>query len=183
VLSFFSSRRNWDCPQPRTRTRWRERGWERPNSDEGTYGGLIKGILRGVRCTKSLRVLFLHRRPPSWSTLVLYSRAVFIFNEPAYTLWYSLYCIYVLCASTYIPCNYIMFIYPMTTSPCSTSLIVSPWCSGLNYLGRRWSAAVSLALSGIFMLATIPFLGIPVPRKEKNSCNFSDILLPTFPAP
>ncbi len=27
-------------------------------------GGFIKGILRGVRCTKSLRVLFLHRRPP-----------------------------------------------------------------------------------------------------------------------
>jgi hypothetical protein len=46
-------------------------------------GGFIKGILRGVRCTKSLRVLFLHRRPPNWTTLVLYSRAVFIFNEPA----------------------------------------------------------------------------------------------------
>ncbi len=46
-------------------------------------GGFIKGILRGVRCTKSLRVLFLHRRPPSWTTPVLYSRAVFIFNEPA----------------------------------------------------------------------------------------------------
>ena len=45
-------------------------------------GGFIKGILRGVRCTKSLRVLFLHRRSPSWTTLVLYSRAVFIFNEP-----------------------------------------------------------------------------------------------------
>ncbi len=46
-------------------------------------GGFIKGILRGVRCTKSLRVLFLHRPPPSWTTLVLYSRAVFIFNESA----------------------------------------------------------------------------------------------------
>jgi hypothetical protein len=46
-------------------------------------GGFIKGILIGVRCTKSLRVLFLHRRPPSGTTLVLYSRAVFIFNEPA----------------------------------------------------------------------------------------------------
>jgi hypothetical protein len=45
--------------------------------------GFIEGILRWVRCTKSLRVLFLHRRPPSWTTLVLYSRAVFIFNEPA----------------------------------------------------------------------------------------------------
>jgi hypothetical protein len=43
-------------------------------------GGFIKGILRGVRCTKSLRALFLHRRPPSWTTLVLYSRAVFIFE-------------------------------------------------------------------------------------------------------
>ncbi len=49
-------------------------------------GGFIKGILRGVRCTKSLRVLFLHRRPPSWTTLVLYSRVVFIFNEPAFGL-------------------------------------------------------------------------------------------------
>ncbi len=49
-----------------------------------TFGGFIKGILRGVRCTESLRVLFLHRRPPSWTTLVLYSRAVFIFNEPAF---------------------------------------------------------------------------------------------------
>ncbi len=48
--------------------------------------GFIKGILRGVRCTNSLRVLFLHRRPPSWTTLVLYSRAVFIFNEPALTM-------------------------------------------------------------------------------------------------
>jgi hypothetical protein len=36
-----------------------------------THGGFIKGILRGVRCTKSLRVLFLHRRPPSWTTLVV----------------------------------------------------------------------------------------------------------------
>ncbi len=36
---------------------------------ENTSGGFIKGILRGVRCTKSLRVLFLHRRPPSWTTL------------------------------------------------------------------------------------------------------------------
>jgi hypothetical protein len=49
-----------------------------------TIGGFIKGILRGVRCTKSLRVLFLHRRPPSRTTLVLYSKVVFIFNEPAY---------------------------------------------------------------------------------------------------
>ncbi len=45
--------------------------------------GFIRGILRGVRYAKSLRVLFLHRRSPSWTTLVLYSRAVFIFNEPA----------------------------------------------------------------------------------------------------
>jgi hypothetical protein len=48
-----------------------------------TSGGFIKGILRGVRCTKSLRVLFLHRRTPSWTTLVLYSRVVFICYEPA----------------------------------------------------------------------------------------------------
>ncbi len=49
--------------------------------------GFIRGILRGVRYAKSLRVLFLHRRSPSWTTLVLYSRAVFIFNEP--TKWAS----------------------------------------------------------------------------------------------
>jgi hypothetical protein len=47
-----------------------------------TRTGFIRGILRGVRYAKSLRVLFLHRRSPSWTTLVLYSRAVFIFNEP-----------------------------------------------------------------------------------------------------
>ncbi len=44
--------------------------------------GFIRGILRGVRYAKSLRVLFLHRRSSSWTTLVLYSRVVFIFNEP-----------------------------------------------------------------------------------------------------
>jgi hypothetical protein len=47
-----------------------------------TFTGFIRGILRGVRYAKSLRVLFLHRRSPSWTTLVLYSRVVFIFNEP-----------------------------------------------------------------------------------------------------
>ncbi len=46
------------------------------------HTGFIRGILRGVRYAKSLRVLFLHRRSPSWTTLVLYSRVVFIFNEP-----------------------------------------------------------------------------------------------------
>ncbi len=35
--------------------------------------GFIRGILRGVRYAKSLRVLFSHRRSPSWTTLVLYS--------------------------------------------------------------------------------------------------------------
>jgi hypothetical protein len=48
VLSFFSSRQNWDSPQPLTRRRvwphpprfWGEGhtwGWENPNSDECTY--------------------------------------------------------------------------------------------------------------------------------------------------
>ncbi len=51
VLSFFSSRRNWDSPNPAPagecappprfwgegHTRGRERGWESPNSDEGRY--------------------------------------------------------------------------------------------------------------------------------------------------
>jgi hypothetical protein len=64
-----------------------------------TYGGFIKGILRGVRCTKSLRVLFLHRRPPSWTILVLNSRAVFLFNEPACKL--SFFCS-LACRSTLI---------------------------------------------------------------------------------
>jgi hypothetical protein len=49
--------------------------------------GFIRGILRGVRYAKSLRVLFLHRRSPSWTTLVLYSRVVFIFNEPTKRYW------------------------------------------------------------------------------------------------
>jgi hypothetical protein len=38
-----------------------------------TYTGFIRGSLRGVRYAKSLRVLFSHRRSPSWTTLVLYS--------------------------------------------------------------------------------------------------------------
>jgi hypothetical protein len=52
-----------------------------------TLTGFIRGILRGVRYAKSLRVLFLHRRSPSWTTLVLYSRVVFIFNEPTISLY------------------------------------------------------------------------------------------------
>ncbi len=57
--------------------------WTVPLSLERQWcTGFIRGILRGVRYAKSLRVLFLHRRSPSWTTLVLYSRVVFIFNEP-----------------------------------------------------------------------------------------------------
>jgi hypothetical protein len=38
VLSFFCSRQNWDCPNPSpAHARWRERGWESPNSDDRTY--------------------------------------------------------------------------------------------------------------------------------------------------
>ncbi len=49
VLSFFSSRRNWNSPSPLANvpprpfvrgeghTRLRERGWGSPNSDDGTY--------------------------------------------------------------------------------------------------------------------------------------------------
>jgi hypothetical protein len=53
VLSLFSICRNWDSPNTSSagecatpppppppgfgHTRWRERGWESPNSDEGTY--------------------------------------------------------------------------------------------------------------------------------------------------
>ncbi len=51
VLSFFFSRPNWDSPNPSPagecaplprfwgegHTRWRERGWESPNSEERTY--------------------------------------------------------------------------------------------------------------------------------------------------
>jgi hypothetical protein len=53
-----------------------------------TITGFIRGILRGIRYAKSLRVLFLHRRSPSWTTLVLYSRVVFIFNEPTIYILY-----------------------------------------------------------------------------------------------
>ncbi len=56
VLSFFSSRRNWDSPNPSPagecappppwfwgegHTRWRQRGWESPNSHEGTCTGTL----------------------------------------------------------------------------------------------------------------------------------------------
>ncbi len=53
-------------------------GGVEPNDVE-LGGGFIKGILSGVRGTKLLRGLFLHRRPPSWTTLVLYSRAEPVF--------------------------------------------------------------------------------------------------------
>jgi hypothetical protein len=56
------------------------------NSCICSHTGFIRGILRRVRYAKSLGVLFLHRRSPSWTTLVLYSRAVFIFNEPTISL-------------------------------------------------------------------------------------------------
>ncbi len=52
------------------------------SNDSSCNTGFIRGILRGVRYAKSLRVLFSHRRSPSWTTLVLYSRVVFFFNEP-----------------------------------------------------------------------------------------------------
>ncbi len=52
--------------------------------------GFIRGILRGVRYAKSLRVLFLHQRSPSWTTLVLYSRVVFIFNKPTKSIAFTL---------------------------------------------------------------------------------------------
>jgi len=57
VLSFFSSRRNWDFPTPYPQasvptppfgwgagwhTRLRERGWGNPNSDEGTYTVVLR---------------------------------------------------------------------------------------------------------------------------------------------
>ncbi len=65
---------------------WRKKGFivqcVRIAWDSPTDTLFIRGILRGVRYAKSLRVLFLHRRSPSWTTLVLYSRAVFFFNEP-----------------------------------------------------------------------------------------------------
>ncbi len=64
VLSFFSSRRGWDSPTPRQQasvpppplvgreghTRWREKGWQSPNSDEGTFtcGTLFIYVLCGL---------------------------------------------------------------------------------------------------------------------------------------
>ncbi len=108
-----------------------------------TDGGFINGILRGVRCTKSLRVLFLHRRPPSWTTLVLYSRAVFIFNEPAQSPMSCRRCslpvrsVYLLlaifhlkfspfCPACLSPCSVCMLAYlPVHLS----SLFASPACS------------------------------------------------------
>ncbi len=56
MLGLFSSRQNWDSPNPSPadefappplwfrgegNTRWRERGWGSPNSDEGTYAVVL----------------------------------------------------------------------------------------------------------------------------------------------
>ncbi len=81
--------------------------------------GGFKGILRGVRCTKSLRVLFLHRRPPSWTTLVLYSRAVFLFNEPALGLLCS-------CASWFIYSPTFREVYTLTHKHSYTNTTTTP---------------------------------------------------------
>ncbi len=40
------------------------------------------GLTSAAQSIQSLGVLFAHRRSPSWTTLVLYSRVVFFFNEP-----------------------------------------------------------------------------------------------------
>jgi hypothetical protein len=79
VLSFFSSPRSWDSPNPspadecpppprfwgERHTRWRQRGRESPNSDEGTYTVVlfiytytlctvhslsVTNFVKGVRC-------------------------------------------------------------------------------------------------------------------------------------
>ncbi len=72
VLSFFSSRRNWDSSRrvfPLTlwfgrggrvhgHTRLRERGWGTPNSDEGTYTVVLCVYKYFVVDTVSLRLFF-----------------------------------------------------------------------------------------------------------------------------
>jgi hypothetical protein len=75
VLSFFSSRLNWDSPNPSPvhecgpppfgsggegHTRWRERGWESPNSNEGTYTVVYSLYVRTVLCGLNT----LQTRPP-----------------------------------------------------------------------------------------------------------------------
>ncbi len=93
VSSFYTKQHTSLCLVPRTamlskvrdfrnqskRLEQRKHHNKADTKNRDSCGGFIKGVLRGVRCTKSLRALFLHRRPPSWATLVLYSRAVFIF--------------------------------------------------------------------------------------------------------
>jgi hypothetical protein len=67
VLGYFSSRSNWDSPSPENEcvpppfgsgkghTRWGERGWGDPNSDEGADTVLLEVgiyVLCGVNCWK-----------------------------------------------------------------------------------------------------------------------------------
>ncbi len=68
VLSFFSSRRNWNSPNPSPagegasplwfwgegHTRWLERGWESPNSHEGTYTVVLYIYMNSVGTLKEL---------------------------------------------------------------------------------------------------------------------------------
>ncbi len=69
VQSFFSSHRNWDSPNPSPagecaplrfwgegHTRWRERGWESPNSDEGTYNYSTLCMVLFYICTLWCRI-------------------------------------------------------------------------------------------------------------------------------
>jgi hypothetical protein len=86
----YAPRWNWDSPQPPTR----RLVCPLPpvSGGRGTLAG-EKGVgrvpipTRGIHCGTLYMyvlcgVLFLHRRSSSWTTLVLYSRVVFIFNEP-----------------------------------------------------------------------------------------------------
>ncbi len=64
VLSFFSSRRNWNSPNPSPAGEcafplwfWRERGWESPNSHEGTYTVVLYYIYELCGYTKGTMLL------------------------------------------------------------------------------------------------------------------------------
>ncbi len=63
MLSFFSSGRNWDSPNPSPgspvegHTRWRERGWESPSYDDGAYTAVLFIYTYFVRRTLPLHTV------------------------------------------------------------------------------------------------------------------------------
>jgi hypothetical protein len=84
------------------------------------YGWFIRCMLIGVICAKSIRVLFLHRWFPSWTTFVLYLRVLLLFNEPGYR--------YAIHSILFYKKKFAMYSFSLSNTVLKMSNIYSPHC-------------------------------------------------------